>query len=64
MTFQEELEEVSLRPGTNGIFDVSINDEVVYSKQQQGRFPESSELKQLIRDRIAPEKDLGHSERK
>jgi selenoprotein W-related protein len=29
-----------------------------------GRFPEAKELKQLVRDRIDPERDLGHSDRK
>jgi selenoprotein W-related protein len=62
MTFAEELEELTLRPGTGGVFDVLLNDQPVFSKQAEGRFPESSELKQLIRDRIAPDKDLGHSD--
>ena len=28
----------------------------------EGRFPEVKEIKQMIRDRITPEKDLGHSD--
>jgi selenoprotein W-related protein len=28
------------------------------------RFPEAAELKQLVRDRIDPDRDLGHSDRK
>ena len=35
----------------------------VITHWEAGRFPESKELKQLIRDRIAPEKNLGHSDR-
>jgi selenoprotein W-related protein len=34
----------------------------IFSRKEQGR-PEFMELKQFIRDRIAPEKDLGHSDR-
>jgi selenoprotein W-related protein len=63
-TFADELGEVALMPGTGGIFEVRVNGEMVFSKKQAGHFPESKELKQLIRDRIAPEKDLGHSDRK
>jgi selenoprotein W-related protein len=37
---------------------------VIFSRKQEGRFPESKELKQLVRDRIAPDKPLGHSDRK
>ena len=63
MTFDTELGEVALVPGTGGIFEVRVDDALVWSKQGEGRFPESSELKQRIRDRIAPTKDLGHSDR-
>ena len=62
-TFETELGEVALVPGTGGIFDIHLNDELIYSRKEAGRFPESKELKQLIRDRIAPEKPLGHSDR-
>lgn len=64
MTFAEELGEVALVPGRDGIFEVRVNDELVFSRKASGRFPESSELKQLLRDRIAPGKDLGHSDKK
>ena len=62
-TFEQELHSVSLQPGTGGIFIVRINDKEIFSRKQAGRFPESKELKQLIRDVIAPERDLGHSDR-
>ena len=63
-TFQEEVGEVALAPGTGGIFEVELEDQVIWSRKEEGRFPEMKELKQLIRDRIAPERDLGHSDRK
>ena len=63
-TFETELGEVALVPGTGGVFDINLNGELIYSRKEAGRFPESKELKQLIRDRIAPEKPLGHSDRK
>jgi selenoprotein W-related protein len=62
-TFAHELGEVALIPGANGIFEVRLDDETIFSRRQQGRFPESKELKQLVRDRIAPGKPLGHSDR-
>lgn len=61
-TFEAELEEVTLRSGTGGVFRVSVDGVEVWSRAVQGRFPEAKELKQLVRDRIAPEKELGHSE--
>jgi selenoprotein W-related protein len=63
-TFGDELGEVALIPGTGGIFEVRLNGEAIWNKKQQDRFPEPKDVKQLIRDRIAPDKDLGHSDRK
>jgi len=63
-TFEGEIGAVALRPGTGGVFDVRLGEETIWSRQTQGRFPEIKELKQIVRDRIAPDKDLGHSERK
>jgi selenoprotein W-related protein len=62
-TFAQELGEVALIPGGGGVFDVRLDGEVIFSRQQQRRFPESKEVKQIVRDRIAPAKSLGHSDR-
>ena len=62
-TFQDSLAEVALRPGTGGIFEVRVDGDTVWSRAKEGRFPEMKELKQLVRDRIAPGRDLGHSDR-
>jgi selenoprotein W-related protein len=62
-TFEADLKAVSLMPGTGGVFEVRLNNLVIFSRKAAGRFPESKELKQLIRDVIAPERDLGHSDR-
>ena len=62
-TFEQELTSVSLQPGTGGIFEVRLDNEIIFSRKEQGRFPESKELKQQVRDRIAPDKPLGHSDR-
>lgn len=61
-TFQDEIGELALVPGTGGLFEVRIGDELIWSRMDQGRFPDIKELKQLVRDRIAPAKGLGHSE--
>ena len=62
-TFSEELGEVALVPGTGGIFEIRLDDELLWSRKERGRFPESREIKQLVRDRVAPGRDLGHSGR-
>jgi len=45
-----------------GIFRVSANDAVLWDRKVIGRFPESKEVKQLVRDIVDPTKDLGHSD--
>lgn len=64
MTFTEELAEVALLPGSGGIFEIRLDGDLLFSREKEGRFPESKELKQLVRDRIAPDRDLGHSDKK
>lgn len=63
-TFEQELSELTLCPGEGGVFEVRANGKLVWSRKEAGRFPEISQLKQLIRDEIAPGKILGHSDRK
>lgn len=62
-TFEDALGEVALRPGEQGIFEVHLDGELVFSRRDERRFPEAKELKQLVRDRVSPERDLGHSDR-
>jgi selenoprotein W-related protein len=61
-TFEQEIGEVALVPASGGTFNVVVDSQLVWSRHEQGRFPELKQLKQLIRDRIAPDKDLGHSD--
>ena len=61
-TFPTELAEVALVPGAGGIFEVRVDAVLVWSRQATGRFPELKELKQLVRDVVAPDKSLGHSD--
>jgi selenoprotein W-related protein len=63
ITFERDLTEVALRPGPEGVFQVDLDGAVIWSRASEGRFPELKELKQLVRDRVAPERALGHSDR-
>jgi selenoprotein W-related protein len=62
-TFTDELGEVALVPGKGGVFDIRLDEELIWSRAEAQAFPDIKHLKQLVRDRIAPGKDLGHSER-
>lgn len=62
-TFVDDVEEVVLKPGKGGVYDIYVQGELIFSRKEEGRFPDIKELKQLVRDRVAPEKNLGHSDR-
>jgi len=61
-TFEQDLASVALKPGSNGIFDITVNQQLIFSRKAAGRFPEAKEVKQLVRDQIDPARDLGHSD--
>ena len=63
-TFEGDIDELSLLPSSGGIFEITANGQLVWSRKSEGRFPEITELKQVVRDVIAPEKDLGCIDRK
>lgn len=64
-TFVDEISEVALKPSEiGGVFDIFLNDDLVFSRKSEGHFSEMKQLKQIIRDIIAPEKSLGHSDTK
>jgi selenoprotein W-related protein len=64
-TFPGELGSVTLIPDdTGGVFEIRLDGALIWSRKDKGRFPDIKELKQLVRDRIAPERDLGHSDAK
>ncbi|TYZ57485.1 hypothetical protein PybrP1_000362 [[Pythium] brassicae (nom. inval.)] len=78
-TFQNDLRAVKLSPNSHqgGVFRVHVYDEnassgaaadadkeLLWCRKTAGRFPESKELKQIVRDVISPAKGLGHSDKK
>lgn len=62
-TFEQELDEVALVPGDGGIFEVRVGGERIWSRADDGGFPDVPELKRRVRDRVAPDKPLGHADR-
>jgi len=42
--------EIELIAGANGIYDVMVDDKMVFSKFDQGRFPQTDEIISLIKE--------------
>lgn len=59
-SFEKELGEVALRPGAGGIFEVTLDGEVIATNRESKQMPDPALVKRLIRDRVAPERQIGH----
>ena len=46
-----------------GIFKVEVDGLVIWDRKVEGRFPDSKEVKDLVRKVLAPDKNLGHIDR-
>lgn len=63
-TFADDVHAVSLRPAAvSGTYTIYVDGAVLFDRKAAGRFPEIKELKQLVRDKVNPEKSLGHSDK-
>jgi selenoprotein W-related protein len=63
MTFPTEVGEVALIPGRGGAFEIRLEGETLHSRKATHAFPDSKQIKQMVRDRIATGMSLGHSGR-
>lgn len=49
------LKVLELVPGTGGVFDVHVDDELIFYKKMIGRYPQPGDVLPLLRERIGPE---------
>jgi selenoprotein W-related protein len=62
-TFEDDLYGITLHPSEiAGRYIISLNNEKLFDRKEQGRFPDIKELKKLVRDKVNPGKSLGHSD--
>ena len=62
-TFSTELGQVTLIPGTGGIFEIHLDGTLIWERKRDGGFPDIRLLKQMVRDHVDPDRDLGHVDR-
>jgi selenoprotein W-related protein len=62
-TFADGLGEVALIPGTGGVFQIEYDGDLLWDRKRDGGFPDVKTLKQRVRDRLEPGRDLGHVDR-
>ena len=62
-TFGTDLGEVALSPATGGVFEITYDGTTIWERKADGGFPDAKTLKQRVRDRLDPGRDLGHIDR-
>src|SRR3546814_5157677 len=62
-TFGTDLAAVTLVPGTGGVFRIHYDDSLLWDRAVDAGFPDAKVLKQRVRDRLDPQRDLGHIDR-
>jgi selenoprotein W-related protein len=63
-TFADELGGVTLKPSeVAGRYSIAVDEEIVFDRKRADGFVDIKEIKQLIRDKVAPQKSLGHSDK-
>jgi selenoprotein W-related protein len=62
-TFAQDIGSVTLVPATGGAFRIEYDGEEIWERKRDGGFPDVKALKQLVRDRLDPGRDLGHIDR-
>lgn len=63
-TFGQDIASVTLVPATGGLFRITLDGAVIWDRKERGGFPDVKQLKQMLRDHVWPERDLGHIDRK
>ncbi|UBM58823.1 SelT/SelW/SelH family protein [Marinilongibacter aquaticus] len=62
-TFGSELSEVSLKPSlVGGVFQIYADSQLIFDRKTYGGFPEPKTLKQIVRDAVSPDMNLGHAD--
>ena len=62
-TFGDVLGGVLLVPSSGAMFRIEVGEVTVWNRKTDGGFPEIAELKHRVRDLVAPERSLGHTDR-
>jgi selenoprotein W-related protein len=64
-TFTDDVKQVTLQPSEiGGSYKIFIDDRKIFDRKEFGGFAEIKEIKQLVRDVVNPDKNLGHADKK
>lgn len=49
---KNEIKELKIIPSEGGVLEVSLNDELIFSKKELDRYPEKNEIEEIIKEKI------------
>lgn len=52
-SYKNSLEMVSMIPSSGGVFEIKIDDELIFSKKELIRFPNDNEVEGIIKNKLA-----------
>lgn len=58
-TYQHVIDDLTLITGDKGVFDVHVDDKLIYSKAETGRKPEDGEVVAAMRELIPDVRPYG-----
>lgn len=47
-----KIEDINLIPSSGGVFEVQVNNELIFSKKALGRHPDSDEIEKIIQKKL------------
>ena len=50
---KNSISKLTLIPSHGGVFEITLNDELLFSKKELDRFPEKDEVETIINDNLA-----------
>lgn len=50
---KNDLENVTIIPSTGGVFEVKLDDELLFSKKELDRFPENDEVEEIVKNKLS-----------
>ena len=53
--FETHIRALTLQPSDGGVFEVTVNGELIFSKKKEGRHALAGEIAALLRARIRPD---------
>jgi selenoprotein W-related protein len=49
--YKNNISSLNIVPSSGGVFEVKLNDELIFSKKELGRFPEEGEVESLLENK-------------